>query len=308
MKNSLVDNNSQESSETVMEQNDCVNSHSLDIESTFPRITAKWLRNHCRKHGLYQTPQLNEVLYLQHQGFKFIELLEDYVGLKSLWLDHNCITKITGLHNMKNLKCLFIRNNFLTDLRGIECLEQLVILDVSNNLLTDTNALVLPNLTTLYVGSNKLSDTSGIDSLARCKTLSTLDLSRNMLKDSQTMLKLLIRIRQLSVLYLHGNPLVRNFESYRAEITTHCINLKFLDDKPIRENDRFCAKAWMKTGMQGMKEEKIRQKDVEDLEMHVYVMGKFKHEDYSEKKHLSSAVSSSQKEIDINEIIFLNLA
>lgn len=29
----------------------------------------------------------------------------------------------------------------------------------------------------------------------------------------------------------------------------------------------------MKTGMQGMKEEKIRQKDVEDLEMHVYVMG-----------------------------------
>lgn len=29
--------------------------------------------------------------------------------------------------------------------------------------------------------------------------------------------------------------------------------------------------------MQGMKEEKIRQKDVEDLEMHVYVMGNLNH-------------------------------
>lgn len=40
------------------------------------RITAKWIREHCRKHGLYQTPHLNEVLYLQHQGkIKYPETL-----------------------------------------------------------------------------------------------------------------------------------------------------------------------------------------------------------------------------------------
>lgn len=82
--------------------------------------------------------------------------------------------------------------------------------------------------------------------------------------------------------------------------------------------------------MQGVKEEKIRQKDVEDLEMHVYVLGNFKtvlksnkskiklstrfvtgkfsRVDRSGKEPSSPAVSSSQKEIDISEIVYSNLA
>lgn len=39
------------------------------------RITSKWLKDHCRKHGLYQTPHLNEVLYLQHQGMDLTLIL-----------------------------------------------------------------------------------------------------------------------------------------------------------------------------------------------------------------------------------------
>nr|CAH0098667.1 unnamed protein product [Daphnia galeata] len=174
-----------------------------------PRITTKWLRDHCRKHGLYQTPHLNEVLYLQHQGFKCIELLEDYTGLRSLWLDHNRLTNVLGLNTMKNLKCLFIQNNYLVTLSGIEFLSQLVILDVSNNELKKINEIV-----------------------------------------------------------------VRNLDSYRFQITIYCKNLKFLDEKPIQENDRFCAKARLKNGIFGMRKEKTRQKDVEDLETIVYVLGK----------------------------------
>lgn len=74
-------------------------------------------------------------------GFKKIECLEEYTGVKSIWLDHNYLTVIDGLYGMSRLKCLFLQNNSLTSLRGIETLRELVILDVSNNKLVDTNYL-----------------------------------------------------------------------------------------------------------------------------------------------------------------------
>ncbi|XP_046462438.1 dynein axonemal assembly factor 1-like [Daphnia pulex] len=263
-----------------MEKVGNVYTDSQDEQNIFPRITAKWLRNHCRKHGLYQTPHLNEVLYLQHQGFQNIELLEEYTGIKSLWLDHNRLANVSGLNTMTNLKCLFIRNNYLTTLSGIECLSQLVILDVSNNELKEINEIeLLKNLTTLYIGNNKLSETSSIEPLPRCKSLSTLDLSKNRLSDYKTILNLLSSISQLSVLYLLGNPVVRSIDSYRLQITVCCKNLTFLDEKPIQANDRFCAKAWLKSGIKGIRQEKARQKDVEDLEMIIYVLRKFTPQD-----------------------------
>lgn len=75
-------------------------------------------------------------------GFKRIEGLDDYTGLKSLWLDHNHFKTIgDGLSRMEKLTCLFLQNNSLSDLRGIESLQNLVILDVSNNQLENTQLL-----------------------------------------------------------------------------------------------------------------------------------------------------------------------
>lgn len=75
-------------------------------------------------------------------GFKKIEGLDDYTGLKSLWLDHNHFKTIgDGLSQMQNLTCLFLQNNSLSDLQGIESLQNLVILDVSSNQLEDTGLL-----------------------------------------------------------------------------------------------------------------------------------------------------------------------
>ena len=61
------------------------------------RITAAYLREHCRDNDLYMTPHLNTVLYLHHKGFKKIENLEAYTGLKTIWLENNAIKVIENL-------------------------------------------------------------------------------------------------------------------------------------------------------------------------------------------------------------------
>lgn len=62
-----------------------------------PRMTRDWLRAHCRAHKLYVTPSLNDTLHLHYQGFARIEDLEEYTGLKSVFLEGNGLESLDGL-------------------------------------------------------------------------------------------------------------------------------------------------------------------------------------------------------------------
>jgi hypothetical protein len=76
-------------------------------EESIPRINKKTILSLCKKHDLYQTPSLNEKLYLHYGGFRKIENLEEYVNIRALWLQGNCIERIENIGHMTELRCLF---------------------------------------------------------------------------------------------------------------------------------------------------------------------------------------------------------
>lgn len=70
-------------------------------------MTTKVLQDICKKNNLYRTPHLNDKLYLNFHGFKQIENLEPYCGVKALFLEGNALSSVDGLPQLKELKCLY---------------------------------------------------------------------------------------------------------------------------------------------------------------------------------------------------------
>jgi dynein assembly factor 1 len=64
------------------------------------------LRQICAEQKLYRTPALNDKLYCNFKGFVSIGGLEEYTGLKALFLEGNALDTLEGLPELKELRCL----------------------------------------------------------------------------------------------------------------------------------------------------------------------------------------------------------
>ena len=69
-------------------------------------MTRQALKEICKEHQLYVTPQLNDKLYCNYKGFGSISNLEPYTGLKALFLEGNALDSLKGLPKLEELKCL----------------------------------------------------------------------------------------------------------------------------------------------------------------------------------------------------------
>jgi len=238
-------------------------------------MNSKTLKQICRSLDLYQTPELNEKLYLHYKGFEKIENLEPYTGLTVLYLEGNAIQKPENLNHLLKLKCLYLQENLIDDLTELK-LESLHTLNLNQNCLSNlSNELFInkfPNLHTLSLANNRFVSIDSLLAIKNHANISVLDLSNNKLSNEKcpidSLLELLSTLKSLKVLYLKGNDLVNQVSQYRKKIISSLPSLTYLDDRPIFDEEKRLILAWAKGGIEAERaEQQLLKKETEEKQI-----------------------------------------
>eukprot|EP00594_Rhizosolenia_setigera_P003674 CAMPEP_0178951710 /NCGR_PEP_ID=MMETSP0789-20121207/7384_1 /TAXON_ID=3005 /ORGANISM="Rhizosolenia setigera, Strain CCMP 1694" /LENGTH=568 /DNA_ID=CAMNT_0020632627 /DNA_START=1143 /DNA_END=2849 /DNA_ORIENTATION=+ len=233
------------------------------------RMTSTELVKQALEHDGYETPELNDVLYLHFKGYPRIEdTIRAYTNLKCLWLESNGLTQIENLDNMLHLRCLYLQKNLLTSIgSSLQGLQNLVQLDLSENRIETLEGLdTLQNLTSLNMAKNLLSSEDSIMHLTDCPALTTLDLSHNQLitldddddldgkllekkKDESLLTSLIENVfaklsNRLVNLNMKGNPIVPSSPFFRKRMILALEKLRYFNEYPVFDVERASVDAW----------------------------------------------------------------
>ncbi|CAN0220963.1 unnamed protein product [Ectocarpus sp. 12 AP-2014] len=184
----------------------------------------------------YETPELNDRLYLHFKGYRKIQNLWPYTSLKALWLGGNGISEIQGIGHLSQLRCLYLERNLISTIKGLEGLESLVQLDLSQNRIEAALGLsCLPSLHTLNLAKNSLGDAAAVSPLSECPSLTNLDVTGNRLA-GPGVLDVLSSLKGLVSLSLSGNPVLAETAHFRKTVITASPKLRYQEEK--RNEDR----------------------------------------------------------------------
>ena len=234
-------------------------------ENGFRIITEDFCKKLCYYNGGYDSPKLNVNLYLHFQGFRKIQNLDSFTNLQVLYLENNSINKIEGLDKLVNLTCLYLQNNYICEIENLEHNTKLSILNLSNNKIQSIpNISYLEQLDNFYLSKNSLSTIQDLEGLLQLKSLSLLDIQNNPFSVTpDELISFLNKLDKLKVLYLKGD-ITRSIPNYRRNLIVKIKNLTYLDDRPIKKEDRVGAIAFFEGGYKAEKEARIKYREEND--------------------------------------------
>ena len=219
--------------------------HGTDTSMTGIEMTASTLKTYCKENGLYSTPNINDKIYLHYKGFRCIQNLDEYTSLKCIWLEGNGLSRIEGLDKQTALRTLFLQENLIEKIENLEAQIHLDTLNLSKNYIKRVENLShMKTLTSLNLSHNQLASVTDIEELAQLTAIQTIDLQQNQIVDVD-IVNVLSSLKDLRVLYLVGNPVVKSIKHYRRVLISKCKNLKYLDDRPVFDDERRRVEAWM---------------------------------------------------------------
>lgn len=235
-----------------------------DFDDEMP-MTKKAIVDTCMKHGLYVVPELNDVLYLHFKGFSKICELDEYINVKTLWLNNNAISTISGLSTLVNLSTLYLQDNLIDTIDGLDELCSLETLILSNNYISSISGISkLKSLTSIELDHNQIRNFQSLQGLIECPSLENLNISHNKItleNNENQLFEILKNLPNLKVLRMEGNPFVRSMTNYRRRIINTLPELRFLDENPVTDHDRRLAAAWKVGGKEAEIQERYKIND-----------------------------------------------
>lgn len=141
-------------------------------------LTMGWIERVCAEHkDLYNTPELNDKLYLNHCHLRKVASLHTFSELRTLWLHSNALSAIEGLECCVALKSLYVHDNMLTAISGLEQCRELKNLNLSGNCISVVEGLSsCTKLQNLDLSKNRITD---ITHLMLCPSVTMLNLQEN---------------------------------------------------------------------------------------------------------------------------------
>ena len=213
-------------------------------------ITQKFVCKLCEYNGGYISPEYNYTCYLHFFAFRKIQNLDSFINLRVLYLENNSIEKIENLDKLNHLESLYLQNNYIINIENLDNNKELVNINLSSNKIKKIQNIVhLEKLENLYLGKNPISCPDDIEEVTKCKNISLLDIQNCQVSENPDgMLEILSRIKGLKVLYFRGNDITRKMPNYRKTLIVKLEKLTYLDDRPIKEEDRIGAVAFSTGG------------------------------------------------------------